>query len=107
MPRDKWQTASGLRKDAVNVLYGYNRQCHLAARAAVEFAGKGYPVMELDGGFAAWKEHDLEIESELTAENRMEKSRFGVGVGRRETAPSKPPRAPRWNNLISMRGAKA
>jgi hypothetical protein len=25
--------------------------CHLATAAAVEFSGKGYPVMELDGGW--------------------------------------------------------
>ena len=33
--------------------------CRLAAR---KFAGMGYPVMELEGGFDEWKGHDLEIE---------------------------------------------
>ena len=41
----------------------YSQVCHLAATAAVEFAGKGYSVMEMEGGFEAWKEHDLEIET--------------------------------------------
>jgi len=62
LPKDKWQTLEGLRKDKINVLYCYSQVCHLAATAAVEFASKGYPVMELEGGFRAWKEHDMEIE---------------------------------------------
>jgi rhodanese-related sulfurtransferase len=62
LPHDKWNTAQGLKKDTLNVLYCYSHVCHLAATAAVEFAGKGYPVMELDGGFDAWQENDLEIE---------------------------------------------
>jgi rhodanese-related sulfurtransferase len=62
LPSDKWNTFAGLRKDTLNVLYCYTQQCHLAATAAVEFGAKGYPVMEMDGGFEAWKEADLEIE---------------------------------------------
>src|SRR5215210_8590294 len=63
LPRDKWNTCEGLRKETLNVLYCYSHVCHLAATAAVEFAGKGYSVMEMDGGFEAWKENDLEVES--------------------------------------------
>ena len=62
LPKDKWHTLEGLRKDKTNVLYCYSHVCHLAATAAVEFASKGYPVMEMEGGFRAWKEHDMEIE---------------------------------------------
>jgi len=62
LPHDRWSTADGLRKDTLNVLYCYTQQCHLAATAAVEFAGKGYSVMEMDGGFEAWKENELDIE---------------------------------------------
>lgn len=62
LPKDRWQTPEGLRKDKVNVLYCYSQVCHLAATAAVEFSGKGYPVMELEGGFRSWKEHELDIE---------------------------------------------
>lgn len=62
LPKDRWQTLEGLRKDKVNVLYCYSQVCHLAATAAVEFSGKGYPVMEMEGGFRAWKEHELDIE---------------------------------------------
>jgi hypothetical protein len=34
----------------------------LAANAALEFASRGFPVMELEGGFEAWKENELEVE---------------------------------------------
>ena len=44
-----------------NVLVCYTQVCHLAATAAVEFAGKGFPVMEMDGGFEAWKEAGLSV----------------------------------------------
>ncbi len=66
LPHDKWNTVQGLRKDTLNVLYCYSEVCHLAATAAVEFAGKGYSVMEMDGGFDEWQEHDLEIERGAT-----------------------------------------
>jgi rhodanese-related sulfurtransferase len=62
LPKDKWHTLEGLRKDKTNVLYCYTLVCHLAATAAVEFASKGYPVMELLGGFETWKEFGKEIE---------------------------------------------
>ena len=62
LPREKWNTCEGLRRDALNVIYCYTPLCHLAAEAAMEFAGKGYPVMEMEGGFEGWKESDQEIE---------------------------------------------
>jgi rhodanese-related sulfurtransferase len=62
LPKDEWQTLKGLRKDKMNVLYCYSQVCHLAATAAVEFAGKGYPVMELDGGWRWWRDDDFSIE---------------------------------------------
>jgi rhodanese-related sulfurtransferase len=63
LPHDKWQTLEGLSKDKPNILYCYSMVCHLAATAAVQFAEKGFPVMEMDGGFDEWKEHDLEIDT--------------------------------------------
>ena len=62
LPKTGWDHPDGLRKDKANVLYCYSQVCHLAATAAVKFAGMGYPVMELEGGFDGWKGHDLEIE---------------------------------------------
>ena len=64
LPRTRWNSYEGLSKERLNVLYCYSHVCHLAATAAVEFAGKGYPVMEMDGGFNAWKEYEMEIETE-------------------------------------------
>ena len=66
--KDKWTTLQGLHKDKVNVLYCYTQTCHLAAQAAEWFAAKGYPVVEMEGGFAAWKAADLEIETAATAQ---------------------------------------
>lgn len=68
LPKEKWSTAEGLSRDRTNIVYCYSQVCHLAAKAALEFASKGYPVMELDGGFDEWKEHDLEVEKSA---NRM------------------------------------
>src|ERR1044072_6728986 len=71
LPQDKWSTCQGLRKETLNVLYCYSPVCHLAATAAVEFASKGYPVMEMDGGFEAWREYDLEVEGESRGGQRQ------------------------------------
>jgi rhodanese-related sulfurtransferase len=72
LPHAKWNNLGALRKDAPNVLYCYTQQCHLAATAAVEFAGKGYSVIEMEGGFAAWKDNDLEIESDISPTNKRQ-----------------------------------
>jgi len=61
LPKDQWPSLKGLRKDKLNVLYCYSQVCHLAATAAVDFASKGYPVMELDGGWRWWKDDGFEI----------------------------------------------
>lgn len=62
LPKDQWQSLKGLRKDKTNVLYCYSQVCHLAASAAVEFTAKGYPVMELEGGWGWWKNNDFEVQ---------------------------------------------
>ena len=61
LPKEKWPTAQGLAKDKTNVLYCYSQTCHLAAGAAAEFAKKGFPVMELEGGFNTWERAKLEV----------------------------------------------
>ena len=55
VPKGKWQEAAGLSKDKLNVLYCYNQTCHMAAEAAVELIALGYPVAEMEGGFATWE----------------------------------------------------
>jgi rhodanese-related sulfurtransferase len=64
LPHDRWERCEGLQRDRLNVIYCYTQTCHLAATAAVQFAKKGYPVMEMEGGFEAWEQADLEIEGE-------------------------------------------
>jgi len=64
IPKEQWDRAQGLAKDKTNVVYCYSQQCHLAANACAQFAAKGYPVMELEGGFEVWKDHQLDIEEE-------------------------------------------
>jgi rhodanese-related sulfurtransferase len=55
LAKGKWHTAAGLSKDKVNVLYCYNQTCHMAAEAALELLALGYPVVEMEGGFATWE----------------------------------------------------
>ena len=55
LPKGKWHTAAGLSKDKLNVLYCYNQTCHMAAEAALELIALGYPVAEMEGGFATWE----------------------------------------------------
>jgi rhodanese-related sulfurtransferase len=62
LPKGQWETCSGLSTEAVNVVYCYSEDCHLAPSAALEFSERGFPVMELDGGFEAWKEYNLPVE---------------------------------------------
>src|SRR5262245_1794589 len=68
----RWTTEEGLRKDVINIIYCYTPTCHLAARACQKFAGKGYEVMEMDGGFEAWKDNGLILEKATAEENIAE-----------------------------------
>jgi rhodanese-related sulfurtransferase len=61
LPQKKWSTLTGLRRGTMNIVYCYAQNCHLGAHAAMQFAAKGYSVMEMDGGFESWKEHGLKI----------------------------------------------
>lgn len=67
LPKGKWHTAKGLKKDGINYLYCYNQTCHLAAEAAVELAGLGYRVVEVEGGWATWETNGYSIESSAKA----------------------------------------
>ena len=63
MPHRSWDDTSRLTRDKANVFYCYSQQCHLAANACAAFAAKGYPVMELEGGFSAWEAYELEVKA--------------------------------------------
>lgn len=56
LPSETWDKPVGLSKDKTNVLYCYFEHCQLAAEAAIVFAGMGYPVMQLVGGFEGWRQ---------------------------------------------------
>jgi rhodanese-related sulfurtransferase len=58
LPPGQWQASEFLCEDALNIIYGYSERCQLAART---FAGKGYRVIEMAGGFEAWKSNNFEI----------------------------------------------
>ena len=62
MPKDSWNSLSGLAADKVNIVYCYSEVCHLAAAAAKRFAEAEFSVMELEGGFDIWKANNLPIE---------------------------------------------
>ena len=64
MPREKWDTLEGLSKKELNVIYCYSQQCHAAPDACLRFARNGYRVMELEGGWKAWEEYGLSVETE-------------------------------------------
>jgi len=61
LPQEKWSTLAGMHRDTMNIIYYYAQNCHMAAHAAMQFAAKGYSVMEMDGGFESWKENGLKI----------------------------------------------
>lgn len=63
LPRGRWQHPEGLRKDVPNYLYCYSQTCHLAAEAAVALLAQGYPVVEVEGGFAQWQADGSRIET--------------------------------------------
>lgn len=63
LPRERWHAADVLSTDKPNIFYCYSQTCHLAAKAALEFASRSYPVMEMEGGFATWKESGKPVEA--------------------------------------------
>lgn len=65
LPQEQWKTVSGLKKDRLNVIYCYSLDCPLAAKAAAEFAAKGYSVMELVGGYQGWQENNYKTETQV------------------------------------------
>ncbi|MBI3553358.1 MAG: rhodanese-like domain-containing protein [Elusimicrobia bacterium] len=62
LPNEKWHKTTALDKRKTNIVYCYAQTCHLATRAAFEFASQGFPVVELEGGFETWKEKGLPVE---------------------------------------------
>lgn len=61
-PRDQWSSRDALSQDGVNVIYCGSHRSALAAEAAAEFSGRGYVVIEMDGGFEGWQARNLQVE---------------------------------------------
>lgn len=47
-------------KEKVNIVYCECLVCHIAKKTAVKLTDHGYPVMELSGGYKAWKKHGFD-----------------------------------------------
>jgi rhodanese-related sulfurtransferase len=62
LPEGQWEKTSNWLNDQPLIVYCYSQTCHLAARAAVEFARQGHSVQEMEGGFDTWKENKLPVE---------------------------------------------
>jgi len=67
LPKGKWQDPKGLSKDKLNILYCYNQQCHLATEAALVLIAQGYPVVEMEGGFATWEANGAPVTASAAA----------------------------------------
>jgi len=63
LPKGNWGRISGLKYDLTMIIYSYSRMSSLAVQAILEFARHGYSVMEMEGGFEAWKENNLPVEA--------------------------------------------
>jgi rhodanese-related sulfurtransferase len=64
IPTDQLESRlSELPKDKQIVPYCWTIVCHLATRASLLLARKGFRVHELAGGIAMWKEYKLPLES--------------------------------------------
>jgi rhodanese-related sulfurtransferase len=72
LPPERWDSLEGMSRDKAYIFYSYTQTCHLAAQACAKFASRGYPVFEMEGGFAAWKAAELNIEREPV--NRLKRA---------------------------------
>jgi rhodanese-related sulfurtransferase len=54
--------AGKLDANVTSVVYCYNITCHLATKAALQLAKKGYKVRELVGGIEDYTARDLKLE---------------------------------------------
>jgi rhodanese-related sulfurtransferase len=72
LPKGTWASPEGMQKDKTSIVYCYTQTCHLAANACVAFAGQGYPVVELEGGFEGWKSNEFELEGQ--SDSRLKKT---------------------------------
>ncbi len=53
---------SKLSKNQIHILYSYNQDCLLSAKAALKLTLNEYPAKILMGGFNIWKSFGFEVE---------------------------------------------
>ncbi len=61
-PKALWNTRNPLRRGVFNVIYCDSYRSPEAAEAAAEFSGRGYAVIEMNGGFESWISGGLPVE---------------------------------------------
>ena len=64
IPREQWRTTPALERGKTHIVYCYSQQCHLAAKACLEFTRRGFRVMELEGGMTAWEAFGYHVETQ-------------------------------------------
>jgi rhodanese-related sulfurtransferase len=63
LPKGDWNKISERPNEHTVIVYCYSQKCPLADQAMLEFTMHGYPVIEMEGGFEAWKENKFPVES--------------------------------------------
>ena len=96
LPKEKWHKTAALDANKANIVYCYSQVCHLAAAAAYEFASAGYPVLELEGGFDAWKACGLPVAKQAARKAQKAPARKALAQApeepaAREEAPAQEP----------------
>lgn len=61
-PKRLWGSHGPFRRGVFNVVYCDSFRSPLAAEAAAEFSGRGYAVIEMNGGFESWLAGGLPVE---------------------------------------------
>lgn len=60
------RTTDGIDRNTTAVVYCYGITCHLATKAALLLAKRGFKVKELFGGFDEWAAAELPLEGALS-----------------------------------------
>ena len=88
LPEDRWQKPRGLNKRHTHVVYGHEPLCRLAAQAAYALASLGIPVVELDGGYAGWRQLGYPIETSPAGVPSLTQTDSGIQFDPEEDASS-------------------
>jgi rhodanese-related sulfurtransferase len=62
LPEGNWDKISGWHDECLMIIYSHDQDCPLSHQAAQTFAAYNYAVIAMEGGFAAWKEYNFQVE---------------------------------------------